>query len=36
MAAVTVTCALPERVLSAIDTALTVTIAGDGTAAGAV
>ena len=36
LAAVTVTWALPERVLSAIETALTVTIEGDGTVAGAV
>ena len=35
-AAVMVTCAEPERVGSATDTAFTVTVAGDGTAAGAV
>lgn len=34
-AAVIVTCAEPERLLSATDTAVIVTVAGDGTLAGA-
>lgn len=33
---VIVTCAEPERLVSAVDTAVTVTVAGEGTLAGAV
>jgi hypothetical protein len=36
LAAVIVTCALPVRLASAADTAVTVTTAGEGTRAGAV
>jgi hypothetical protein len=36
LAAVIVTCALPVRLVSAADTAVTVTTAGEGTRAGAV